>query len=374
MVLESGQNRRSTDGPVPFAFDDVGLPFQNGVRLHLVPYKSRRDRSRIVVEPGPPGGPDAEGIYQAGTVCRVGDELWMWYQGHSDPDEWRPRLCLAISRDGYRWEKPSLGLVEINGSTDNNAVVVPGTEDETTHLGVAFHDPDDPDPERRFKAVFAISKRLAAAVSADGLRWRELDSRPELPLCEVSGGTMFDGAFYVSGHGGGHYGAPRQLVVFSTYDFEHWSEATCLGFRRESIPTRPVVSGFNEGEQVHGGAALWNRGNVVVGFYGQWHGPANNDRRHIDMDLGLVVSNDALHYREPIPDFRLVDAAEDGFAPLPSPMRFKHSGLVQGQGFENVGEETLFWYASWPEHFGDGVRVASWERDRLGYLRANPEA
>ena len=77
MVLESGQNRRSTDGLVLFAFDDVGLPFQNGVRLHLVPYKSRRDRSRIVVEPGPPGAPDAEGIYQAGTVCRVGDELWI---------------------------------------------------------------------------------------------------------------------------------------------------------------------------------------------------------------------------------------------------------------------------------------------------------
>ena len=44
--------------------------------------------------------------------------------------------------------------------------------------------------------------------------------------------------------------------------------------------------------------------------------------------------------------------------------------LMQGQGFENVGEQTLFWYAPWPEAESDGVRVATWERDRLGYFRA----
>ena len=37
-----------------------------------------------------------------------------------------------------------------------------------------------------------------------------------------------------------------------------------------NIPPRPVVSGAHQGEQVHLGAALWNRGNVVLGFYGQW--------------------------------------------------------------------------------------------------------
>ena len=42
--------------------------------------------------------------------------------------------------------------------------------------------------------------------------------------------------------------------------------------------------------------------------------------------------------------------------------------LIQGQGFENVGDETLFWYAPWPEEASDGVRVTSWPRDRLGYF------
>jgi len=37
-------------------------------------------------------------------------------------------------------------------------------------------------------------------------------------------------------------------------------------------------------------------------------------------------------------------------------------------GFENVGDETLFWYAPWPEEASDGVRVTGWPRDRLGYF------
>ena len=73
------------------------------------------------------------------------------------------------------------------------------------------------------------------------------------------------------------------------------------------------MAGKNAGEQVHLGAALWNRGNVVVGFFGKWNGHPSNDRRMVTMDLGLVATNDALHYREPIPDFPIVSVAEDGW-------------------------------------------------------------
>src|SRR5690606_8878026 len=105
--------------------------------------------------------------------------------------------------------------------------------------------------------------------------------------------------------------------------------------------------------------------------YGMWNGHPSNDRRLITMDLGLAVSNDALHYREPVADYPIVAAEEDGWMKA---SRGHHSyvdfpALVQGQGFENVADETLFWYAPWPEHSSDGVRVASWPRDRLGYFR-----
>ena len=237
---------------------------------------------------------------------------------------------------------------------------------------VVYHDPDDADPERRFKAVIETKDRprlFGVLFSGDGLRWREFDVGPQTPQCEPAGGIRFNGCYYLSAHGGSHFGAPRQLVTYLSYDFEHWIEASCLGLRRDDIPPRPYRQTFAGGEQVHLGAALWNRGNVIIGLYGQWHGPANNDRRHVEMDLGLVVSNDGLHYSEPIPDFPMVAAAEDGMNHLPRPWNFKHAALAQGQGFENIGDETLYWYAPWPEQLSDGVRVATWQRDRLGYLQ-----
>lgn len=373
MIIKNSPERVSTDQVVLFPFDDHSIPFQHGVRLHLVRYKAGVDRTRIVVGPGPAGAPDSGGVIYYGTVQRIGDELWMWYLGQGGDDRWLQRVCLAKSRDGYHWEKPELGLVEYNGSRRNNIVDMLGGEHHIVAC-VVYYEPDDPDSERRFKAIIETTKYpnlFAVMFSADGLAWREADRRPNVPSCEMSGGTKFNGCYFLSGHGGHHFGSLRQLVMFASYDFEHWTEASCLGFRRENIPPRPMVYGHHQGEQVHLGAALWNRGNVIVGFYGQWHGPENDDRRHVDMDLGLVVSNDALHYREPVPDFRMVAAGEDDFEHLPTPMNFKHSGLVQGQGFENVGDETLFWYAPWPEQLSNGVRVASWKRDRLGYFQAS---
>ena len=375
MTIKNSPQSVRTDSIVLFPFDDFSLPFQNGVHLNLIPYKTPVDRTRIVVHPGPPGAPDSMRAIYYGTVHRVGDELWMWYLGQGDDASWHQRVCLAKSRDGYNWEKPVLGLVEYKDAKQNNVVDMLGGEYSIVAC-VVFYEPDDPNPARRFKAVIEIKDRSAPfgiVFSEDGLTWKEAEIKSNPPSCEPSGGIKFNGCYYLTAHGGNHFGAPRQLVTFASYDFEHWIEASCLGFRRENIPPRPMVDGFAEGEQVHVGAGLWNRGNVIIGLYGQWHGPANNDRRHVNMDLGLVVSNDALHYKEPIPDFRMVAAAEDGFNHLPHAFNFKFSGLVQGQGFENIGDETLFWYAPWPEQLSDGIRVAVWKRDRLGFFQAfNP--
>lgn len=371
-MIKSSPDHVRTDELVLFPFDDYSLPFQNGLRLRLRPHRSPVDKTKIVVPLGAPGTPDSMRVIYYGTVLRVGDELWMWYLGQGDDDHWHQRVCLAKSRDGYTWEKPDLGLIEYHGSKSNNLVDMLGGEHSIVAC-VVFHDPDDPNPARRFKAVIETKNRprlFGVVFSEDGIRWNEFEVQGETPACEPSGGTKFNGCYYLSGHGGSHFGTLRQMVSYASYDFEHWIETSCLGMRREDMP-RPLVEGSAQGEQIHLGASLWNRGNVIVGLYGQWHGPANNDRRHVEMDLGLVVSNDALHYKEPVPDFKMVEAAEDGMNHLPHPWNYKHSALAQGQGFENIGEETLFWYAPWPEQLSDGVRVAVWKRDRLGYLQAN---
>lgn len=51
------------------------------------------------------------------------------------------------------------------------------------------------------------------------------------------------------------------------------------------------------------------------------------------MHLGLAVTNAGLHYREPVPDFPIVSAAEDGWEVLPDTRTSdNYPSLIQGQG------------------------------------------
>ena len=110
------------------------------------------------------------------------------------------------------------------------------------------------------------------------------------------------------------------------------------------------------------GAGVWNRGNVLVGLYGLWHGATNattwpQDRLGgVRLDLGLVVSNDALHFREPAPDFAVVPRGDYG--------EWDCIGMLQGHAFANLGERTCIWYSQW-----DTTRGGHLEEIGLGTLR-----
>ena len=89
-------------------------------------------------------------------------------------------VCYAESTDGVRWERPSLGLVEFEGSTDNN-IIWDGLG--TTTFAVFLDENPDCDPDARFKAFVAGSARdgnagLHPLGSPDGLRWRLLTDGP----------------------------------------------------------------------------------------------------------------------------------------------------------------------------------------------------
>lgn len=372
MIIDNGGPRQQLDELVLFPFDDHSLPLQSGLELQLQGHATPCGRTRIAVGLGGEGAPDSERVVYYGSVHRVGDELRMWYLGQGDEPGWFERVCFATSRDGFSWRKPDLGLVAYNGSRKNNLVDLNQGRHHVQSC-VVYYDPDDPDPGRVYKMLFQSRKyesSFAAAFSADGLRWRESPRNPVGSWFEMAGGTRHNGCYFVCGQGGAHAGGVRRLVSYISYDFENWSEASCMGMRRSNVTPLAATAGSSAGEQIHLGAGLWNRGNVIIGFYGMWNGHGSNDRRLVSMDLGLAVSSDALHYREPVPDYPIVSAAEDGWEELPrGDTLVNYPALIQGQGFEQVGDETLFWYAPWPEQSSDGVRVASWPRDRLGCFR-----
>ena len=125
------------------------------------------------------------------SVVRDGDLFRMYYRGwqhtwREDGTMFRPhlgQLCYAESRDGLRWKKPELGLVEFDGSKKNNIVMSPGmggTTADVGHVSVFLDSNPDCPPEARYKAITrALAPRgLLVFSSPDGLQWSPIRREP----------------------------------------------------------------------------------------------------------------------------------------------------------------------------------------------------
>ena len=163
--------------------------------------------TRVLNSPQKQAHPVLEGT-QAWDRCSVGI---CGNSVHYDPDEscfkiWydsRAGVAYATSPDGIHWERPTLGLIEYEGSTDNN-LVCPGR-----NLSV-FKDRREPDPTKRYKGLYwnSLGQRDApwggkghfVAFSEDGIRW---NPHPGNPVLNVGDGVT-DGQFLLgwdAGHG-----------------------------------------------------------------------------------------------------------------------------------------------------------------------------
>ncbi len=93
----------------------------------------------------------------------------LWYEAYAGMGDLGSMLAYARSRDGLEWEKPNLGLVEFEGSKENN-LVFRGALGHGQHGGTVFVDPTAP-PEERYRYFYLGGKGVCGAVSPDGLHW-----------------------------------------------------------------------------------------------------------------------------------------------------------------------------------------------------------
>jgi len=373
-----------------FAFDDVAIPFSQNLRLEM--RSPTRHPANPVVQRGRPGTPDAQGVQFYGSVIREGGKFRMWYVAFDDDTankvaSARWRAAYAESHDGVHWIKPNLGLVEYRGNKHNNLILTAPAAEGFVNLTVRA-DPGDPDPERRYKMSTHVYFRhntrlgsLAPFASADGLRWRLLTrAAPKnaelleedlvLPAVhfEPCGGLyQWDGMYYICGQNAMNAVRPYHGRVARTYrspDFVHWSHTSSISFVRTPQHTLLGAGRSREGEQTHEGISVWNRGNVLLGVYGRWHGA--KEWKDVTIDLGVGLSTDGVSVREPAHEWTFLNRGEDG--------AWDQGGLLQGQGFENIGDETFIYYGAWdPRHWQDapergGVGIATLPRDRFGDL------
>lgn len=164
--------------------------------------------------------------------------------------------------------------------------------------------------------------------------------------------------------------AGRVMLSYRSSDFDTWSRAKAFSFARPG----QLISTPVDGQQTHMGAGMWNRGNVLVGLYGMWQDgpkerpPGSSHLFGTHVDLGLILSNDGIHFREPVADFKVISRGNAG--------EWDDIALLQGHAFVNDGDKTLIWYSHWDTNGklrSMEIGLATLRRDGFGYLSAKED-
>ncbi|MFA7004104.1 MAG: hypothetical protein WC429_08720, partial [Verrucomicrobiia bacterium] len=142
------------------------------VSLHVNPPQRRE----IVIRPDKPWEQLMISFYL--TVLDEEGKLRMWYICRDKEN--RPNVAYAESRDGVHWTKPNLGIVEYDGSKENNLTGL------TTFEGVVFRDPNAPATERYAYVTHLWTEGMVRFHSPDGLHWR----RDKTPLLRLGADTQ----------------------------------------------------------------------------------------------------------------------------------------------------------------------------------------
>lgn len=217
-------------GNVPTSWE---MPY--GVKITVHP--PQIDPTPLIV----PERPWEEFINVYCTLLEIDGGFRLYYETHvrkedGDTDDLRAMLAVAESRDGVTWEKPSLGILNFRGTTDNNLVYgLDAALGRGAHGATVFVDPSAP-PEARYKLVHMGREdgryRVFGATSPDGLRWTAM-RKPLLDsyISDTQTVVRFDerrGRYigYFRGwthqpHAPGFHGR-RAISYAETEDFAHW--------------------------------------------------------------------------------------------------------------------------------------------------------
>ena len=223
---------RDLDSRLELFVDDYLIDSLEGLELKL---HTPRRAGKVMVFDRP-----WEGVTSGSTavVFQDGDLYRMYYRGSShagyavesllEPGEVvipeHPyTACYAESRDGIHWTRPSLGIIEYEGSRDNNIVWM----GKGTGAFLPFKDSNPGAPASElYKAVGPDSRKLYAFISPDGIHWKEMREAP----------IITDGAFdspnlafwdevhqrYVAVYRDFKVGV-RTIKIATSTDFRNWT-------------------------------------------------------------------------------------------------------------------------------------------------------
>ena len=388
---------------VLFAFDDLSIEGTRGVKLEMM--RPDKHPGNPILERGKEGEVDEKRASYLDVIYDNG--LWrMWYAAVASHGDYHKSLvAYAESDDGITWRKPELGLSEFNGSKRNNLVK---TVRAISTVSIIL-DKEAP-PERRYVMAgedmiwwtphtIESPPNTRLDVSPDGLHWTPLrDEGMVSQIMEVGTLYKFKGNYHAGGHQVSpvlrlplqtypsgervHMFGPRTFAVWRSPRIDKWPLESTKAFFKPMRSSSPYRKGW-DGEQVHVGARVTAYRNVCLGVYGQWHHPPLEDEEGwetkydgsaVSVDLGLIISNDGLHFREPAPGFTLV--ARDQELRWDRDYRDNEDQdnilLIQGSMINTDKLTHLYYAASTPggnvAEVMLNIGLATWPRDRFGHL------
>jgi hypothetical protein len=369
------------------AIDDYSLPFKKDLCFYLSKPKVRKEPV-LVPSRNDPNSPDYLGACFYGTVLFDSGRFRMWYYAlHSDQAKKgliQGPICYAQSDDGIKWNKPALGLVLLNGSRNNNALALPDTKG--TEGVTVIKDDIEPDPNRRYKMAYnewstrkGVLFTIRTATSTDGIHWTAGREVPLGSFIEHASFYKYDNCYFINGQTydrseGGDFGG-RQAYVRISPDFENWLPEPAQSFMlSEPAKNRGIIGNY---KQVHLGVGAAPFGNVLVGLYGMWN-QKGWGIGGTTCDLGLVVSNDGIHFREPVKDYVYISRNDSPVTSIPG--KDYPTILAQANGILNVGDETRIYHGRWRnvsdeaplQDIYDEIALATLPRDRWGSIGLIP--
>ncbi len=133
---------------------------------------------------------EALGFIFYSSVVEDGGEIKLYYGSYTRDDKLQRHFCLATSRDGVTFQRPSLGQKAFNGSTENNLLALTAIE------ASVFLDPRAA-PEKRYRMIYSAfglenleKSGVYTAASPNGTEWTAAGTRV-LPFVPDSQHTAY---------------------------------------------------------------------------------------------------------------------------------------------------------------------------------------
>ena len=288
--------------------------------------------------------PWEENPYCFGTVIFDEEDsiFKFWYQSYNHVDIIKERtpILYATSTDGINWNRPNLGIIEYDGSTDNN-IVLQNYGYHDLYSPSVIKDSQESDLNKRYKMIwwdFPLGKEgyqddgMCVAFSPDGIHWTKYSGNPVLHAKKTSKSisdvmsVMFDENLskYVAYTKGwaDPWPAFRQIVRTESDDFIHWSEPEVVISHKHNI----------EDPQSYG-MTVSQYGNSYIGLLLSYKKPGNET-----IDVQLAVSHDNMAWSRV--------ANQQTFLPL-GPSGSWDDGMLFCAPMFNHNKKTLIYYGGW---------------------------